>query len=143
MENNRIYNLKIVHHFYDSGDNVSNYPIEVSVELISNYNSKNDFLDWKKSVTFVYFDVNDKKIINKEETLYDKNIINEIENMNLKGLKNNYFTDSIPESFSYWEIQYNYNFKIVGTYDNETYEYKRISELLDFNSTIRNMRDQL
>lgn len=138
MDENKIYNLKLVHHYYDSGDNTSNYPIEVSIELVSNY--KNEFLEWKKLITHTNFNINEEETHIKEESLNDLNIIKEIESMNLKDLKNNYYTNQAPENFSYWEIQYNYNFKIVGTYDNEIYEYKRISELLNFTSIIRSMR---
>lgn len=135
MDENKIYNLKIVHHYYDSGDNVPNYPVKCSIELISTY--ENGFLEWKKIISNTNYIINEEQTSVKEEPLYDINIIDEIEKLNLKDLKNNYYTNKIPESFSYWEIEYNYNFKIVGTYDNETYEFRKIATLLNFNDVIR------
>ena len=70
------------------------------------------------------------------EEKIDGNIIKELEIYDLRNLKNNYFTDKNPERFTHWEVEYNYYFKIVGTYDQEPEEIKKISEILNFKQII-------
>lgn len=61
-----------------------------------------------------------------------ENIIKSLEQIDLKNLKNNYFSNDSFHIHSHWELEYNNYFKIVGTFDNEIYEIKEIKRILDF-----------
>ena len=59
-----------------------------------------------------------------------------LENNDLRNLKNNYFSDDKIESYSHWEVEYNYYFKIAGTFDLEPDEIKEVVNVLNCNKII-------
>ncbi len=140
----KINHLKISHYYWNSGEINIAMPISTSIELISKYGFEKDKLEWNKKVTHTYLSLENcqektadsytEKLVNADE------IISELEENDLRNLKNNYFTDAEPERFTHWEITYNTRFKIVGTYDQELAEFKKISELLNLKKT---MSDEL
>lgn len=135
-----INQLKIEHCHWNSGDIDVGMPITTSVEMTCNYNFEKEKLEWKKIISHTYLslengkeyttDTYDEEIDNPDE------LIEKIQNYDLRDLKNNYFTEENPERFSHWELTYNNYFKIVGTYDQEISKFKKISELLDFKKII-------
>lgn len=135
-----INQLKIEHFHWNSGDIDVGMPITTSVEMTCNYNFEKEKLEWKKIISHTYLslengkeyttDTYDEEIDNPDE------LIEKIQNYDLRDLKNNYFTEENPERFSHWELTYNNYFKIVGTYDQEISKFKKISELLDFKKII-------
>ena len=136
----KLYQLKLEHFHFNSGEIDVDMPISTSIELVSNYNYENDKLEWKKIISHKYYSLND---INKiENDTYEEKISNisdtvkSLEKIDLRKLNNNYFTEKSPERFTHWEISYNNNFKIVGTYDQTFEEFDKISTLLDLKNII-------
>lgn len=95
---------------------------------------------WQKTVIHKYFDIYKAKevITDKyiEELKDTEKLITQIEKNDLRNLKNNYYTDKHPESFSHWELSYNNYFKIAGTYDQVIEEFKQIVEILEIKKII-------
>lgn len=137
-----INQLKLKHFHFNSGDIDAGHPIYTSVELISSYNLEIGRLEWTKNIEHAYHsfsNVHERTIEGFSEKIDDAdNLIKELNLIELRNLKNNYFSEKNPERFTHWEIEYNYYFKISGTYDNEIDEFRRISELLHFKETIKN-----
>lgn len=131
----KINNLKISHYYWNSGEINIAMPISTSIELNSEYDFENDKLNWNRKVTHTYLSLDNcqDKITDSytEELVNAAETIRKLEEYDLRNLKNNYFTDAEPERFTHWEITYNTRFKIVGTYDQELAEFKKISELLN------------
>ena len=48
-----------------------------------------------------------------------------------------------PHNYSHWELSYNYYFKIAGTYDQEIPEFKRISEILNFEAIMKQEQEKI
>ena len=130
--------LKLTFHHFSSGDLYKGMPLATSVELKNEYNFEKREEYWVKVVshTYVSLEESHKDSTDTYEEKIDGNIIKELETYDLRNLKNNYFTDRNPERFTHWEIEYNYYFKIVGTYDQELEEIKKISEILNFKQII-------
>ena len=134
----RLTQFKIDHYYWNSGDIDVGMPVNTSIELVSRYNIDTDKLDWKKIISHTYRSMEDENEYitdTYEENLNDE-IIKEIEKYDLRDLKNNYFTEANPERFTHWEITYNYRFKIVGTYDQETEEVTNIKRILELKKII-------
>lgn len=128
-----MYRVKILHKYWFSGE-IGKGPLQVSIELISKYDLEKNKNIGEKRITCIYNISDerlDKKELSKIETIENVDeIMGKVAALNLKELKNNYFTDKNPERFTYWEIEYDL-FKIVGTYDNEINEFKELSSLLE------------
>lgn len=125
-------------HHFSSGELNKGMPLATSVELKNEYNFEKKEEYWVKVVSHTYVSLEEsyKDSTDTYEEKIDGNIIKELEIYDLRNLKNNYFTDKNPEQFTHWEIEYNYYFKIVGTYDQEPEEIKKISEILNFKQII-------
>ena len=130
--------LKLTFHHFNSGELNKGMPLATSVELKNEYNFEKKEEYWVKVVSHTYVSLEEsyKDSTDTYEEKIDGNIIKELEIYDLRNLKNNYFTDKNPERFTHWEIEYNYYFKIVGTYDQEPEEIKKISEILNFKQII-------
>jgi hypothetical protein len=133
----KLTQLKLNHYYWNSGEIDNEKAINTSVELISRYNIDTDKLEWKKIISHTYISSNEKETTDTYEEDINEEIIKEIEKYDLRDLKNNYFTEETPEKFTYWEITYNNNFKIVGTYDQEIDEFINIKRILDFNKIMK------
>ena len=138
----KLSQLKVEHfHLYSDEADIG-MPISTSIELLLKYNIDTNDLKWKKIITHRYYSLDN--ITSIEENTHEENtsniesIIKEIEKNDLRNLKNNYYTDSEPESLTHWELTYNNIFKIVGTYDQNVEEFEKISQLLNLNSIIDN-----
>lgn len=136
-----INNIKLTHFYFNSGDLDVGSPLETSLELNCKYNFESEKLEWTKTITHIYYNLDDEYKKEADSFLTELNdcdsLISELNKIDLRQLKNNYFTDEDPERFTHWEISYNYYFKIAGTYDRELAEVKKISELLDFKQMIK------
>lgn len=132
--------LKLEHHYFNSGDIDVGMPISTSIEVTSDYNFEKGALEWKKTISHTYLSFNnyheDVTDSYTEELNDANNLIRQIEAYDLRDLKNNYFTDENPEQFTHWELTYNYYFKIVGTYDQKIEEFSEMSRLLGFRKVI-------
>lgn len=139
-ESFEIKTIELVHHHFNSGEKEPGMPISTSVGLLSKIDLETQSVIWLKEITHKYCGIENadseelesytEKIDNIEE------ILAKINSIDLRNLKNNYFTDSVPERYSYWEINYNYLFKIIGTYNNEINEYKELCNILEFKKII-------
>ena len=128
--------IKFTHHYGNMGLITDGDPLSTSVELIMDRDNTGERIIWKKVIAHTYIlEKNFERKINthEEELQNPENIINLLEEFDLPSLKNNYFTDENPIRYSYWELEYNKYFKIVGTYDNEIDEIKKIKEIINFN----------
>ncbi|MFA5602114.1 MAG: hypothetical protein WDA21_00020 [Bacilli bacterium] len=142
-ENNipfKINKLKLVHYYFNDGDMIKGEPIKTSIEIKGIYDFEKQKVKWIKTVSHTYYSFtgHDKETTDSYSIDLDENhfLISELEKNDLRNLKNNYFTEADPERLTYWEIWYNYYFKIVGTYDREVEEFKKISKLLDLKQII-------
>lgn len=133
--------LKLEHHYFNSGDIDVGMPTSTSIELTSDYNFEKGAVEWKKTISHTYLSLNnyheDVTDSYTEELSDVKDLIRQIENFDLRELKNNYFTEENPEQFTHWELTYNHYFKIVGTYDQEIEEFSEISQLLELRKVMK------
>ncbi len=132
--------LKLEHYYFNSGDIDAGMPLSTSIELSCNYNFEKAKLEWTKIVSHTYLSLNNphENVTDTytEEVSNIEQLIREIEKYDLRDLKNNYFTEENPDSFTHWELTYNHYFKIVGTYDQEIEEFSKIGHLLEFRKII-------
>ena len=115
-------------------------PRSTSIELTSIFDYEMNERKWIKTISHRYTSF-DNNLENTTDTyIEDKNdfnqLIAEIQNYDLRDLKNNYYTDERPENFSRWELTYNNYFKIVWTQDNIVDELVKIMELLNIKKII-------
>ena len=133
-----IYQLKLTIHHWCSGDIDIGVPRDTSIELVKvcGYWYKkiyHTYISWKnihETITDSYMEAlipSDADEINSK-----------LKEIDLRSLKNNYFTEKSPYCYESWEINYNNQFKIVGTYDQEPECVKKLSRLLHFDEIIVN-----
>ncbi len=138
----KLTQLKIEHFYFNSGERYSGAPVSTSIELKSRYDYEKNKNVWDKTISHSYFGplASEKLFTNtySEELADFDEIINKIEENDLRKLGNNYFTEDAPERFSHFEVTYNYYFKIVGTYDHEFIEFTNVANLLNFKEIIEN-----
>ncbi|MBR1416736.1 MAG: hypothetical protein IJ572_02840 [Bacilli bacterium] len=134
-----ITQIKLEYYHFMSGDIDFGTPTTTSIELVAEYDFNRQKMIWNKIVSHSYYGFNSnysqETITYKEEI--DNSIIEQLEKIDLRNLKNNYFTDSNPQRFSHFELNYNYFFKIVWTKDQELDELSQIIEILDFDNIIK------
>lgn len=132
----KLKQLKLERFHWNSKDVIDGMSLSSSIELISKYDIGTAKTTWNIIYSHTYVDWN-----SSEESVTDTsrkvienpdNLIKELENIDLRQLKNNYFSEEEPYSNSYWELSYNDHFKIRGTYDQEIPEVRKIGELLGF-----------
>lgn len=141
-----INQLKITHYHWNSGEIQIGTPIRTSVELKSEFDFETNKLRWFKTVNHQYYKYtweNGAENHSYTEEVNIPEIIASLNKINLRSLKNNYFSETIPERYTHWEIKYNYYFKIVGTYNNEIEEFKEICYLIDFEKIINEELDKV
>lgn len=131
----KLSQLKYTKHHWMSGAIVDGCPITTSIEI------KPEMLDnkWRVNIIHKYMleDSHEEKAINKQYDLPSQETILEIlENNDLRDLKNNYFSDDKIQRYSHWELEYNYYFKISGTFDNEPDEVKKVISVLNCENII-------
>lgn len=131
----KLSQLKYTNHHWMSGEIVDGCPITTSIEI------KPEMLDnkWRVNIIHKYMleDGHEEKAINKQYDLPSQETILEIlENNDLRDLKNNYFSDDKIQRYSHWELEYNYYFKISGTFDNEPDEVKKVISVLNCENII-------
>lgn len=141
-----INQLKITHYHWNSGEIEVGTPIRTSVELKSEFDFETNKLRWFKTVTHQYYKLTWENGSEKQSYTEEVNIpeiISSLNKIDLRNLKNNYFSETIPERYTHWEIKYNYYFKIVGTYNNEIEEFKEICYLIDFEKILNEELDKV
>lgn len=131
----KLSQLKYTKHHWMSGEIVNGCPIttsiEIKLEMLSN--------KWKVDIVHKYMleDNHEKKVINKQYDLpNEKAILGILEKEDLRDLKNNYFSDDKIQKYSHWELEYNYYFKISGTFDQEPKEVKKVVSVLNCENII-------
>ncbi len=134
-ESFKLSQLKYTKYHWMSGEIVNGCPITTSIEI------KPEMLGnkWKVSITHKYMleDSYEEKVINKQYDLPNQETILEIlENNDLRVLRNNYFSDDEIQWYSHWELEYNYYFKISGTFDQEPDEIKKVVSVLNCENII-------
>lgn len=130
----KLSKLKIEHFYFNSGDYSVGTSISTSLEISSKY----DFVTQKNigliNVAHNYYGLDGKVKIRKREGRvedYEGLLIN-LEKNDIRDLKNNLFTEDAPERFTFWELSYNYHFRITGTYDQMPNEVAGMIETLKF-----------
>lgn len=141
-----ISQIKLTHYHWNSGEVDLGSPIKTSIELSSEYDFEKNKLVWTRTVTHIYHSINGRKepsINTFSEEIEANNLISKINEIDLRKLKNNYYTETMPERFTHWEIRYNNYFKIVGTYDQELSSYKKLCNILEFEQIINQELDKV
>ncbi len=131
----KITNLKYTKYYFSSGELYNGCPIKTSVEIkFDSYNLKTNKSVATKYITHTYLENHFGEQVNYQEYELEnsESIRNLLEQIDLKNLKNNYFSDNRLQQFSHWELEYNNYFKISGTFDNEIYEIIEIKRILEF-----------
>ena len=96
--------LKLEHYYLADGDVNFGMPISTSIELVSKLDYETQKNVWEKIVIHTYINLDNNKSTVFYKQNIDEKIIKQIEQYDLRELKNNYFSDSEPENFSYWSI---------------------------------------
>lgn len=131
----KLSQLKYTKHHWMSGEIVNGCPITTSIEIKPEMLSNK----WKVNIVHKYMleDNHEKKVINKQYDLpNEKAILGILEKEDLRDLKNNYFSDDKIQKYSHWELEYNYYFKISGTFDQEPKEVKKVVSVLNCENII-------
>lgn len=131
----KLSQLKYTKHHWMSGEIVNGCPITTSIEIKPEMLSNK----WKVDIVHKYMleDNHEKKVINKQYDLpNEKAILGILEKEDLRDLKNNYFSDDKIQKYSHWELEYNYYFKISGTFDQEPKEVKKVVSVLNCENII-------
>lgn len=125
-------------HFYYCDEVECGMPISTSILLEKKYYDSDHF-EWIKTISHQYisFDCYKNSITDLSSSSLSTNIVQKLEEIDLRDLKNYYFTDQVPEKLTRWELTYNKYFKIVGTYDQIVSEIRTIFSLLDFESILK------
>lgn len=126
----KLSQIKIEHFYFNYDNTEDKAPVQISIELKKGINSK--------IITNTFIDPNNHNKTIEENYSIDisnvEEVLKEIEKIDLRDLKNNYYNEK--ESYTHWSIIYNNEFKIVGTYDQEIEEFKKISEILNLKEEI-------
>jgi hypothetical protein len=127
--------------YYSSNKISEGTSISTSIQIVKGYDKVNKKELGNKIVKHLYYsgenlEVKEKVIINEINNY--KEIMHNLDNLNLHKLKNNYYTDKCPECLEHWELEYDM-FKIVGTYNNYIKKLKKVEDIIDFNSIINNI----
>ncbi len=131
----KLSQLKYTKYHWMSGEVVNGCPITTSIEIVPEMLGEK----WKVNVIHKYMLENnyEVKTINKQYDLQNQKTKLEIlENNDLRDLKNNYFSDDKIEGYTHWELEYNYYFKISGTFDQEPKEIKKVESILNCENII-------
>lgn len=131
----KLFQLKYTKHHWMSGEIVNGCPITTSIEI------KPEMLSdkWKVKIIHKYMleDTHEEKVISKQYDLQNEKAILEILGKeDLRDLKNNYFSDDKVQKYSHWELEYNYYFKISGTFDQVPEEVKKVISVLNCENII-------
>lgn len=123
-----IYELKLTYNYFNDGD-ITDKPIKTSIEILED----------TTIITNSYNNGESDEIekINKDNTI----LLKKLSDMNFLDYKANYFTDLTPEKYEYWEISYNYKFKIVGTFDQRIELWDKLFNLFNFKDIINRIMD--
>ena len=139
--NEAISQIKLTHHNRMMGRIADGMPICTSVEMSREYDPRARMVLWFKTVEHTYYslDGNRQHTTNTTRTAVDNSdeLLNKLAKINFKDLKNNYFTDATLHKYSWWELNYDRRFYIVGTYDNLIDEIKAVGDVLGFSQAIQ------
>lgn len=132
--NFKLTNLKFTKCHFMSGRIYDGCPIKTSIEIkVNNYNLQTNKDDATLCIVHTYFlGTEEQTDFQQYELENSGNIIKSLEQIDFKNLKNNYFSNDPLQRFSHWELEYNYYFKITGTFDNEIDEIKEVKKILNF-----------
>ena len=131
----KLSQLKYTKHHWMSGEIVNGCPITTSIEIKPEMLSNK----WKVNIVHKYMleDTHEEKVISKQYDLQNEKAILEILGKeDLRDLKNNYFSDDKVQKYSHWELEYNYYFKISGTFDQVPEEVKKVISVLNCENII-------
>lgn len=131
----KLSQLKYTKHHWMSGEIVNGCPITTSIEIKPEMLSNK----WKVNIVHKYMleDTHEEKVISKQYDLQNEKAILEILGKeDLRNLKNNYFSDDKVQKYSHWELEYNYYFKISGTFDQVPEEVKKVISVLNCENII-------
>lgn len=131
----KLFQLKYTKHHWMSGEIVNGCPITTSIEIKPEMLSNK----WKVNIVHKYMleDTHEEKVISKQYDLQNEKAILEILGKeDLRNLKNNYFSDDKVQKYSHWELEYNYYFKISGTFDQVPEEVKKVISVLNCENII-------
>lgn len=122
--------IKITNNFesdkdYNSGSIVSN-----SIEIINN----------KMIITITYINNDLNKTTYTIEKEISIDIINKLEEIDLRDINNNYV---YLDDGNYWSIEYNNIFKICGDFVNTIDEYNKIIKIIDYKNIIKNIMKEI
>lgn len=138
----KLTSLKYTKYHFMSGEIYDGCPISTSIEIkIGPQDIQANKRIYTKIITHTYMledNFEKKSNVQNYELENSENIMASLEKIDLKNLKNNYFSDDPKKQFSHWELEYNNYFKISGTFDNEIDEIKEIKTILDFEQIERN-----
>lgn len=132
--NFKLTNLKFTKYHFMSGEIYDGCPIKTSIEIkVNDYNLQTNKDDATLCIVHTYFlGTEEQTNFQQYELENSGNIIKSLEQIDFKNLKNNYFSNDPLQRFSHWELEYNYYFKITGTFDNEIDEIKEVKKILNF-----------
>lgn len=136
-----MYSVKLTKYYFSNNELREGSPISTSIQIVKGYDKVNKKELGNKIIKHLYYSgehLEVKEKINVYEINNYKEIMDNLNNLNLSELKNNYYTDRCPECLEHWELEYDM-FKIVGTYDNYIKELKSLEEILDFSNIVSNL----
>lgn len=137
MNEDKIFQIKFTKHHFMSGMIYKGCPLTTSIEITEISDIANRTI--RRIVNHQFYsseETHERKENKRVEKLENRELLEQIEKINVKDLKNNYFTAKMPERFTSWELEYNYRFKIVGTFDQMPEEIKEIQKILDVEKII-------
>lgn len=134
IKNNRPFNktsldsIKLTHYYIDEVE--IDAPVSKTIEIIrgeipKKIVSKKILKENKKIETVIELE--------EEKEEYNK-VLEEIENIPLSSLNNNYYLEEEKKEF--WTLEYNHLFRIVGTKSQRPIEVYKIEKILGFKSDI-------
>lgn len=142
----KITKLKYTKYHFMSGLVSNGSPLSTSIEFAPIFPTNRYHI----VVRHTYYDeaTSDTRYLRRETDLPDPSaLLSELSKHDLRDLKNNYFTDQMPQKFQHWELEYNSYFKISGTFDQEPDAIRQIVEILhiedEINQSFEEVKNQL
>ena len=126
----KLIQIKVSNILDSDKDYVSGSIIGNSIEIINN----------RMIITISYIDNNLNKMTDTIEKEISTEIINKLEEIDLRNLNNNYVYN---DEGNYWSIEYNNIFKICGDFVNTIDEYNKIIEIIDYKNIIENIMEEV
>ena len=122
--------IKITNNFESDKDYISGSIVSNSIEIINN----------KMIITITYINNDLNKTTDTIEKEISIDIINKLEEIDLRDINNNYV---YLDDGNYWSIEYNNIFKICGDFVNTIDEYNKIIKIIDYKNIIKNIMKEV